>query len=177
MAALLAGAMASPTWAQVELDEAFLRVEINATDGDVGLHGKFDGDAWREMKIKSPDGKTIFTLKVSKGLRSQGLTEDFWESDEPTCQEQSLRDFLARFPPGTYSFEGRTVDGEKVEGEARFTARDSQGPARLGAELLARAVPAMAAPRCCVDGRRRYGKSPSRRLVRARSPDQRSDRR
>jgi hypothetical protein len=121
MAALLAGAMASPTWAQVELDEAFLRVEINATDGDVGLHGKFDGDAWREMKIKSPDGKTIFTLKVSKGLRSQGLTEDFWESDEPTCQEQSLREFLARFPPGTYSFEGRTVDGEKVEGEAELS--------------------------------------------------------
>jgi hypothetical protein len=118
MAALLAGLMVSPTWAQVELDEAFLRVEINATDGDVGLHGKFDGDAWGDMKIKSPDGKTIFELKVSRGLRSQGLTEDFWESDEPSCLEQTLREFLQRFPAGTYTLQGRTIEGEKIEGEA-----------------------------------------------------------
>jgi hydroxymethylbilane synthase len=33
---------------------------------------------------------------------------------------------------------------EKVEGEARFPAGDSEGPARLGADLLARAAPAIA---------------------------------
>lgn len=33
---------------------------------------------------------------------------------------------------------------ERVEGEARFPAGDSQGPARLGADLLSRAVPAIA---------------------------------
>jgi hypothetical protein len=118
MAAPFVGAAVSPSWAQVELDEALLRIEINATDGDVGFHGKFDGDAWGSMKIKTPNGKTIFDLKASKGLKSQGLTEDFFESDEPNCVEQPLREFLERFPAGSYSFQGRTIDGEKLEGEA-----------------------------------------------------------
>jgi hypothetical protein len=116
--ALSWAAAVSPGWAQGELSEAFLRIEINATDGDVGFHGKFDGDPSREMKIKDPTGKTIFDVKVSKSLRSQGLTENFFESAEPSCVEQPLAAFLARFPPGPYSFKGKTIEGEKLVGEA-----------------------------------------------------------
>jgi hypothetical protein len=116
--ALSWAAAVSPGWAQVELSEAFLRIEINATDGDVGFHGKFDGDPSRDMKIKDPTGKAIFDVKVSKSLRSQGLTENFFESAEPSCEEQPLAAFLARFPQGTYSFEGKTIEGEKLVGEA-----------------------------------------------------------
>ena len=116
--ALSWAAAVSPGWAQGELSEAFLRIEINATDGDVGFHGKFDGDPSRDMKIKDPTGKTIFDVTVSKSLRSQGLTENFFESAEPSCVEQPLAAFLARFPPGTYSFKGKTIEGEKLVGEA-----------------------------------------------------------
>jgi hypothetical protein len=118
MTVLFSAAAVSSSWAQVELSEAFLRIEINATDGDVGFHGKFDGDPSQSMKIKDPDGKTIFDLKVSRSLKRQGLTETFFESAEPDCVEQPLAAFLERFPQGTYSFQGRTNEGEQLVGEA-----------------------------------------------------------
>jgi hypothetical protein len=119
------GAMAAPLLAvavppglAVELDEAFLRIEINATDGDVGFHGKLDGEAWREMEIKSPQGRNIYEVEGGGAVRRQGLTENFFESDEPTCEEQPLRAFLRRFPEGTYRFKGRTIDDKNLKGEA-----------------------------------------------------------
>jgi hypothetical protein len=117
MAALFLGAAIPPSWA-VELDEAFLRIEINASDGDVGFHGKFDGEPSRSMKISGPNGRVILDLDARGALRRQGLTENFFESAEPTCVEQPLAAFLQRFPKGTYSFKGRTIDGEELEGEA-----------------------------------------------------------
>ena len=116
-AALFLGAAVPPSWA-VELDEAFLRIEINATDGDVGFHGKFDGEAWKEMVIKSPSGREIYEVEAGGAVRRQGLTENFFETAEPTCEEQPLRAFLRRFPEGTYKFKGETTEGKNLKGEA-----------------------------------------------------------
>jgi hypothetical protein len=115
--ALVLAAAVAPSGA-VELDEAFLRIEINATDGDVGFHVKFDGKAWKEMEIKSPNGTEIYEVEAGGALRRQGLTENFFESAEPTCEEQPLRAFLRRFPEGTYKFRGTTIDGKVLKGEA-----------------------------------------------------------
>lgn len=117
MAALFLAPAVSPTRA-AELEEAFLRIEINATDGDVGFHGKFDGEPSRIMKIKKPDGGVIYVVTAHGALNKQGVTENFFESAEPTCAEQPLAAFLQRFPQGTYSFQGKTIDGENLEGEA-----------------------------------------------------------
>ena len=120
LVALFLAAAVPPSWA-VELDEAFLRIEINATDGDVGFHGKFDGEAWRKMEIKSPNGREIYEVKAGGAVRRQGVTENFFETAEPTCEEQPLRAFLRRFPEGTYKFKGRTIDGENLTGEAELS--------------------------------------------------------
>jgi hypothetical protein len=117
MAALCLAAAVPPSWA-VELDEAFLRIEINATDGDVGFHGKFDGEPSKIMKIKKPNGGVLYIVTAHGALNKQGLTESFFESAEPTCAEQPLAEFLKRFPEGTYTFQGKTNDGENLEGEA-----------------------------------------------------------
>ena len=33
-------------------EEAFIFFELNNTDGDLGIHAKIDGDAWKRLKIK-----------------------------------------------------------------------------------------------------------------------------
>jgi hypothetical protein len=120
LVALFLVAAAPPSWA-VKLDEAFLRIEINATDGDVGLHGKFDGDRWKNTEITSPAGQEIYKVEAGGALRKQGLTENFFESAEPTCEEQPLRAFLQRFPQGTYKFKGQTADGKNLKGAAELS--------------------------------------------------------
>ena len=124
MAALTLGAAVPASWAAtVELDEAFVRIEINATDGDVGFHGKFDGEPSKLMKIKRPgDGSVIYLVRAQHNLKRQGLTENFFESAEPTCEEQPLAAFLLRFPAGEYLFEGVTNDGvDRLEGVATLS--------------------------------------------------------
>ena len=106
----------------IELDEAFVRIEINASDGDVGFHGKFDGEPSRLMKILRPDGSGIYRVRVARNLREQGLTENFFESAEPSCEEDPLAAFLSRFPEGEYLFEGVAKEGGlPLEGAASLS--------------------------------------------------------
>ena len=105
---------------EIQLDEAYLYFELNDTDGDLGLHGKADGDAWKRMKIEGPEGpneRTILKIKAKSGLRRQGLTELFFESSEPTFDELDPEVFFNRFPEGLYEWEGKTIDNEEIEGE------------------------------------------------------------
>jgi hypothetical protein len=46
------------------------------------------------------------------------LTENFFESAEPSCEEVPLDVVLKRFPEGKYEAEGLTLDRRKIEGEA-----------------------------------------------------------
>jgi len=105
---------------EVELEEAFLYFELNDTDGDLGTHGKADGDAWKRMSIEGPEGpneRKILDIRAKSGLRRQGLTELFFESAEPTFDELDPEVFFPRFPEGLYEWEGKTLDGEEIEGE------------------------------------------------------------
>jgi hypothetical protein len=133
-------ANASGPNAPVELDEARIIIEMNSTDEDVGIQIFFDGGPWRRMTVKDPNGKIIFDVEGIANLRKQGLTELFFESEEPSLDDVPLAEFLARFPEGEYEFSGVTLDGQKLVGTATFTHSIPDGPsivtpAKRGAEV------------------------------------------
>ncbi len=106
---------------ELELDEAEVFIEWNTTDGDFGIQFFWDGEGWKSMRLENSDGKTVLALKTKKNVKQQGLTEGFFESVEPSPDELSMEEFFDRFPEGTWEFEGRTLDGDEIEGETEFT--------------------------------------------------------
>ena len=125
--ALAAAMMAAPTaglawdWGDDDdeepFDEARLFFELNDTDGDLGIHGKVDGDEWKYLEIEDPRDRKMMNIWVRGRLRRQGLTELFFESAEPTFDELDPEKFFRRFPEGEYDIEGVTLDGEEKESE------------------------------------------------------------
>lgn len=106
---------------EIPLSKARMIIEYNATAGDVGVQVLLDGEPWKNMKIISPTGRKLLNIASTGSLNKQGLTELFFESSEPSLAEVPLEEFLERFPQGIYDFEGKTTEGEKIEGEATFT--------------------------------------------------------
>ena len=126
--ALVAANVAPRPGGEVRLEIAKIRWEYNSTDVDLGVQVSLDGEDWKSLDIRNPDGQVIFTVKGKGPYQELGLTELFFEGAEPTLDEVPLEDLLARFPEGTYEFSGKTVDGESIEGEARFTHAIPAGP-------------------------------------------------
>jgi hypothetical protein len=102
-------------------EEARLFFELNDTDGDLGFHGLIDGDAWKRLEIEAPDEQVLLDVRVLGRLRQQGLTEVFFESDEPPFDELPPAEFLRRFPAGVYEISGVTLDGEELESTSRIS--------------------------------------------------------
>ena len=124
MAALLSATVAQVGWAQdAEFDEADVFAELNDTDGDLGLHALIDGEAWRRLSITDPNGRQILLVRAQRRLARQGLTELFFESDEPAFDELSPEEFFNRFPRGEYQISGRTLEGDELESTALFSHR------------------------------------------------------
>jgi hypothetical protein len=120
----LAAAMSTSTLAianddddEEPFEEARLFFELNDTDGDLGIHGKIDGDEWKYLEIEDPRDRKMMHVWVRGRLRRQGLTELFFESAEPTFDELDPEKFFRRFPEGEYDIEGYTLDGEERESE------------------------------------------------------------
>ncbi len=107
----------------LSFEEAFIFFELNNTDGDLGIHAKIDGDAWKRLKIKCENGKKrkLLDIKAKSSLRKQSLTEIFFESAEPTFDELTPEEFFERFPEGDCEIEGVTLDGEEIESETMIT--------------------------------------------------------
>jgi hypothetical protein len=101
--------------------EAKIFLELNHTDGDLGIHALVDGDAWKSLEIEDPNEREILTVSVKGRLGRQGLTELFFESDEPSFDELRPEEFLRRFPEGLYEIEGITLDGRELESTVRLT--------------------------------------------------------
>lgn len=102
---------------ELELDDAFIFLELNAKDQDLGIHFDLDGVAWRRMTVEAPNGRRIARFRVSGGLGQQGMTQLEGESDEPEIPDEiDVATVLGRAPEGEYEFEGRTVDGQDIEG-------------------------------------------------------------
>ncbi len=125
MVAFILG-LAPAGWARVgaveiPLDEAELFFELNNTDGDLGIHSKVDGGPWTHLEILDRKGGTLMEVSLNGRLRTQGLTELFFESAEPPFDELDPRTFFDRFPEGEYEFEGLTQNQEELEGETELT--------------------------------------------------------
>jgi len=103
-------------------------IELNSSAEDVGIQVMLDGEPWKIVTARDPRGRRILDILAKSSVRRQGLTELFFESSEPPFDEVSLAEFLARFPEGEYEFEGMTIDGQKIEGEAMFTHVIPAGP-------------------------------------------------
>ena len=124
---VLAAAMSTSTFAlaydhdddddEEAFDEARLFFELNDTDGDLGIHGKVDGDEWKYLEIEDPHDRRMLNISVRGRLKRQGLTELFFESAEPTFDDLAPDRFFRRFPQGEYEIEGVTLDGEERESE------------------------------------------------------------
>lgn len=105
----------------VELDEAEVFIEFNATDGDLGIQFFWDGEPWKWMMVKNERSQPVLSVWSSKNVKAQGLTEGFFESSEPGLDELPFQEFLERFPEGEYTFRGRTLEREWLMGETELT--------------------------------------------------------
>ena len=106
---------------EIPFDEAELFFELNDTDGDLGIHAKIDGEAWKKLSIEDQDGRQILKVRAKRRLAKQGMTELFFESAEPPFNELDPADFFRRFPAGMYEIEGETLNGKELESEVELT--------------------------------------------------------
>lgn len=102
-------------------EESELFIELNDTDGDLGIQAFVDGGPYRKLKIIGQNNHPLLIINNISSLALQGLTELFFESSEPSFDDLSPEEFFERFPEGEYDFEGRTLDNMKIEGDADFT--------------------------------------------------------
>jgi hypothetical protein len=119
----------APASKEIPLAQARIIFEFNQTDNDLGIQVFLDGESWKSLKIISPTGHVIFEVAGRSALGKIGLTELFFEGEEPSLDEVPLAEMLASFPEGEYEFEGRTVDGEVLEGSAILSHKIPDGPA------------------------------------------------
>ena len=112
----------------VQLEDARIKFEINATDGDGGLQVFIDAEQWKRMSIFDPRGKRIFTTTTQGRMAKQGGTELFLESAEPSFDELSLAKLLKRWPEGRYTFRGIGLEGERYRASAVLTHDLPDGP-------------------------------------------------
>ncbi len=133
---LVIASLAPGVWAQEEeddedddgpvaLDDAKIIIETNFTDGDAGVQVFLDGEGWKKMVVKDPNGKRLFSIKAQGNLKKElGLTELFWESEEPEYldpEELTLEEILSLFSEGEYDFKGKTVEGDPLTGTATLS--------------------------------------------------------
>jgi hypothetical protein len=102
-----------------EVAELFL--ELNHTDGDLGIHGEIDQDAWTTLEIEGPGERMLLSLLAKGKLYTQGLTQFGFESAEPAFDELSPAAFLRRFPEGAYEIEARAQGGGSFESVVRLS--------------------------------------------------------
>jgi hypothetical protein len=106
-----------------EFDDAEFFIEVNGTDGDAGVQLNLDGEGWNELRMIDPNGVVILEVDAAAGggIGAQGLTELFFESAEPSFDEQTLQEMFDLFPEGEYTFAGVTTEGQSICATAEFT--------------------------------------------------------
>jgi hypothetical protein len=120
--------LAAPPLTAAGLEEARIYIEYNSTDQDVGIQVFLDAEEWRVMKIFDPKGHKIFHIEGLGPMADIGLSELFFEGNEPSVEDLPLEEFFARFPEGVYRIEGKTPDGEVLRAHVRFSHAIPDGP-------------------------------------------------
>lgn len=96
------------------LDVAELFLELNDTDGDLGIHGSIDGGPWTSVQIEGPGDRDLLDIVSQGRQRTQGMVQLSFESAEPSFDELAPADFFRRFPEGRYEIEGVAQDGSTL---------------------------------------------------------------
>ena len=98
-----------------EFAEASIILEHNATDRDaeIVVFAKGGDKGLTRLSILAPDGTAVLDLSTQK--RTLGLRKFSVESAEPVISE-----VISAYPEGTYSFEGTTVDGVRLQSTANL---------------------------------------------------------
>lgn len=107
----------------VELSEASIIIEVNATDGDAGFQVFVDGDGWRSARVFDPRGFLAFSAFTGSGIRTiGGGTELFLESEEPEYEDlDGFEALIELLPEGEYMFLTSTSEGDFAVGTAELT--------------------------------------------------------
>ncbi len=125
LALLLIGAGSAPPVGKAQgaalLTQAELFLELNDTDGDLGIHGSIDGGPWTSLEIEGPDQRLLLQLLTKGRLRTQGMTQLSFESAEPPFDELPPAEFLRRFPEGRYEIDATAQDGREFETTATLS--------------------------------------------------------
>src|SRR5262245_34055460 len=90
----------------VPFDDARLKIEFNATDGDAGLQFFIDAERWRHVTVTNPRGRIVADFDAGPVIHNFGLSELFSESSEPPFDELPFAEFKKLFPAGVYTFHG-----------------------------------------------------------------------
>jgi hypothetical protein len=125
VAAAITLLVAPPTLWALKLPAAIIRFEFNGTALDGGVQFFLDGPQWKRCTILRPDGDHLVTIETTVSEDgspgTNGLTELFSESAEPSFAEQSPEELLALFPAGNYEFNCLTTDDMPLKSVARLT--------------------------------------------------------
>jgi len=116
----LAASNPGAAWPQ-EFTEAELFIELNDTDGDLGLHASIDGGPYVRLEVEDPLERIILVLSARGNMTKQGMTQFFLESAEPSFDQLAPAKFFKRFPEGTYEIEGLTAKGKAFEGASELS--------------------------------------------------------
>jgi hypothetical protein len=123
--------------AQIPLEIAKIIFEFNSSGPDLGIQVSLDGEPWHQIKIVDPKGHTMLEIEAKGRLKKFGLTELFAESNEPNfIEDVPAEEILDRFPAGVYKFFGKTVEGDKLTGEATLTHAIPDGPSAVSAQVI-----------------------------------------
>jgi hypothetical protein len=120
-------------WA-IPLSDARILIEINATAGDAGIQMFLDGEGWSRCTVRDPGGNTVVEFQALASVGVQGITELFFESAEPSFDEQTLDELLDLFPAGKYKFDCITTEGQRLKRSATLTHKLPAGPVVLPEE-------------------------------------------
>jgi hypothetical protein len=117
----VAAQAAQSSRATMPFDDARLKIEYNATEGDAGLQFFVDAEDWKQVVIANPRGRTVLDVDAGRVISNYGLTELFSESSEPPFTEFSFERFKQLFPEGRYTFTGQTIDGQRLKSMFRLS--------------------------------------------------------
>ena len=122
-AILLLPALASgAAEAQTRFARADIFFELNASAGDLGVHVDLDAESWKQLLIEDPRGRRVIEVRPLGNAARIGLTELFFEGEEPSLEEVPFRQFLNLFPEGRYVFTGRTIGNQLLRSTDPLTA-------------------------------------------------------
>ena len=122
----------------VQFDTAMVFLELNNGTGnpvDLGLHIRADAQSWRFLKISGPGGIQVLDLQNKGNFGNTGGSEFFIEGAEPPISEVPILQTLAKFPAGSYWFEGQTVDGKVMRSRATLTHVVPAAPEVVGVSV------------------------------------------